>query len=142
VTADQALADAERAGHEIGAGYYRGVLHGVPVAIKDLFWTKDAPAAAGMTIYRDYRPCQDATAVARLRDAGAVILGKLQMTEGAYSDHHPSVTGLLCARSRPPSPTRQPTPPARTSTGRYWHLSWRPAAPSPALPTRKSCCGA
>jgi amidase len=92
VIADQALADAERACREIGAGHHRGVLHGVPIAIKDLFWTKDAPAAAGMTIYRDFWPGQDATAVARLRDAGAVILGKLQMTEGAYSDHHPSVT--------------------------------------------------
>jgi amidase len=92
VIADQALADAERACREIGAGHHRGVLHGVPIAIKDLFWTKDAPAAAGMTIYRDFWPGQDATAVARLRDAGAVIMGKLQMTEGAYSDHHPSVT--------------------------------------------------
>lgn len=92
VMADQALAAAERAGREIAAGQHRGVLHGVPVAIKDLFWTKDAPAAAGMAIYRDFRPGQDATAVARLRDAGAIILGKLQMTEGAYSDHHPSIT--------------------------------------------------
>jgi Asp-tRNA(Asn)/Glu-tRNA(Gln) amidotransferase A subunit family amidase len=74
------------------AGHYRGVLHGVPLAVKDLFWIKDAPAAAGTTIYRDFRPGQDATAVARLRDAGAVFLGKLQMTEGAYSDHHPSIT--------------------------------------------------
>ena len=92
VMADQALAAAERAGREIAAGQHRGVLHGVPVAIKDLFWTKDAPAAAGMAVYRDFRPGQDATAVARLRDAGAIILGKLQMTEGAYSDHHPSIT--------------------------------------------------
>jgi amidase len=92
VMADRALADAERAGREIAAGQHRGVLHGVPVAIKDLLWTKDAPAAAGMAIYRGFRPGQDATAVARLRDAGAIILGKLQMTEGAYSDHHPSIT--------------------------------------------------
>jgi amidase len=92
VLADQALADAERAEREIGAGHYRGVLHGVPLAVKDLFWTKDAPAAAGTTIFRDFRPGQDATAVARLRDAGAVLLGTLQMTEGAYSDHHPSIT--------------------------------------------------
>lgn len=80
VLADHALADAERAGREIATGHYRGPLHGVPVAIKDLFWTKDAPAAAGTIIYRDFRPGQDATAVTRLRDAGAVILGKLQMT--------------------------------------------------------------
>jgi amidase len=45
-----------------------------------------------MAIHRDYCPAADATAVRRLRDAGAVLLGKLQLTEGAYSDHHPSVT--------------------------------------------------
>jgi amidase len=92
VMADQALIDAERAGREIAAGRHRGVLHGVPVAVKDLLWTKDAPTAAGTAIYRGFRSGRDATAVARLRDAGAVILGKLQMTEGAYSDHHPSIT--------------------------------------------------
>lgn len=92
VMADQALAAAERAGREIAAGQHRGVLHGVPVAVKDLLWTKDAPTAAGMAIYRGFRPGQDATAVARLRDGGAIILGKLEMTEGAYSDHHPSIT--------------------------------------------------
>ena len=43
-------------------------------------------------IHRDFVPAEDATAVARLRQAGAVLLGKLQMTEGAYSDHHPAIT--------------------------------------------------
>ena len=89
---DQALAAAERADAEIAAGRYRGPLHGVPLGIKDLFWTKGVPTAAGSTIFRDFVPVQDATAVARLRQAGAVLLGKLQMTEGAYSDHHPAIT--------------------------------------------------
>jgi amidase len=92
VTADVAMAQAEAAEVEIAAGRYRGPLHGVPIAVKDLCWTKGIPTAAGMAIYRDYRPHEDATVVRRLNDAGAVLLGKLQLTEGAYSDHHPSVT--------------------------------------------------
>jgi amidase len=92
VMADVAMAQAEAAETEIAAGRYRGPLHGVPIAVKDLFWTKDAPTAGGMAIHRDFRPVEDATVVRRLKDAGAVLLGKLQMTEGAYSDYHPSVT--------------------------------------------------
>jgi amidase len=92
VMGDVALAQAEAAELEIAAGHYRGPLHGVPIAVKDLFWTEGFPTAAGMAICRDYRPDEDATAVRRLREAGAVLLGKLQLTEGAYSDHHPSVT--------------------------------------------------
>src|SRR6185437_2642048 len=69
----------------------RGPLHGVPIAVKDLCWVRDVPSAHGMTIYRDYRPKEDATVVARLKQSGAVILGKLQQTEGAYADHHPQI---------------------------------------------------
>jgi amidase len=64
-------------------------LHGVPIAIKDLCWTAGITTAAGMQIYKDFVPDQDATVVKRLRDAGAVLLGKLQMTESAFSVHHP-----------------------------------------------------
>jgi amidase len=92
VMADAAMAQAEAAAAEIAAGRYRGPLHGVPIAVKDLCWTKGFPTAAGMAIYKDYRPHEDATVVRRLKEAGAVLLGKLQLTEGAYSDHHPSVT--------------------------------------------------
>lgn len=91
VMASSALEQAHAAGKEIAAGKVRGPLHGVPIAVKDLCWTKDAPTAAGMTIYRDYRPSEDATVVSRLKGAGAVILGKLQLTEGAYADHHPEI---------------------------------------------------
>ena len=91
VMASAALEQAHAAEKEIAAGEVRGPLHGVPIAVKDLCWTKDAPTAAGMTIYRDYRPSEDATVVSRLKEAGAVILGKLQLTEGAYADHHPDI---------------------------------------------------
>jgi amidase len=91
VMASSALEQAHAAEKEIESGKVRGPLHGVPIAVKDLCWTKDAPTAAGLRIYRDNRPTQDATVVARLKEAGAVILGKLQLTEGAYADHHPDI---------------------------------------------------
>src|SRR5687768_684420 len=91
VMAEAAMAQAEIAQAEITAGRYRGPLHGVPIGLKDLFWTKGVPTAGGTAVHRNYRPDQDASAVRRLNEAGAVILGKLQLTEGAYSDHHPSV---------------------------------------------------
>jgi amidase len=92
VMGDAAMAQAEAAHAEIAAGRYRGALHGVPIALKDLFWTKDVPTAAGTAVHRDFRPDEDATVVRRLNQAGAIVLGKLKLTEGAYSDHHPSVT--------------------------------------------------
>ncbi|MDX3968385.1 MAG: amidase [Bradyrhizobium sp.] len=91
VMADSALAEAAAAEKEIASGKIRGPLHGVPMAVKDLCWAKGAPAAHGMTIHCDFRPAEDATVVARLKDAGAIILGKLQQTEGAYADHHPMI---------------------------------------------------
>ena len=92
VMAEAAMAQAGAADAEIAAGRYRGPLHGIPIALKDLFWTKGIPTAAGTAVHRNYRPDEDASVVRRLNEAGAVVLGKLQLTEGAYSDHHPSVS--------------------------------------------------
>lgn len=89
VMADQALANARIAEAELNSGMWRGPLHGVPVAVKDLFNTKDAPTSAGMSIYKDHLPDNDATVVARLYAAGAILLGKLSLTEGAYTNNHP-----------------------------------------------------
>jgi amidase len=91
VTPDAALAQARRAETEIRKGEIRSPLHGVPIAVKDLCWTKDIVTTGGMKIYRTFRPDRDATVVRKLHDAGAVILGKLQTTEGAYADHHPEI---------------------------------------------------
>ena len=91
-TPEQALAAAEVADAEIAAGHHRGPLHGVPLGVKDLLWMKGVPAAAGTIIHRDFVPDADATVITRLKQAGAVLLGKMQMTEGAYSDHHPAIT--------------------------------------------------
>ena len=75
--ADRALAQAATADVEIGAGIYKGPLHGVPIAIKDLCYTTYAPTRAGTMIYKDFLPTYNATVVDRLETAGAVILGKL-----------------------------------------------------------------
>lgn len=87
IARQQALA-AER---EIAAGKYRGVLHGIPIAVKDLCFTVGAPTSAGMPMHRNFIPDFDATVVARLTTAGAIMLGKLHMTEGAFFDHHPQM---------------------------------------------------
>ena len=80
---DQALAQARRAEAEIGQGHYRGPLHGIPVGLKDLFDTKGIRTTAMSRVYRDRVPDEDATAVARLNEAGAILLGKLAMYEFA-----------------------------------------------------------
>ena len=84
VTADAAIAEAKAAETEIAAGKHRGVLHGIPIAHKDLFDTKGVRTTAGMKIFADRVPDTDAAVVEKLRDAGAVSLGKLGMHEAAY----------------------------------------------------------
>ena len=89
VLGERALARAEAADRETAKGISRGPLHGVPVGVKDLCNTRFAPTGAGTTMFRNTTPDHDATVVARLEQGGAVILGKLSMTEGAYTSHHP-----------------------------------------------------
>jgi len=84
VTQDRALADARRCEKEILHGDYRGPLHGVPVALKDLYDTAGVRTTAGSKIYAHRVPDEDATGVARLRAAGAVLLGKTNLHEFAY----------------------------------------------------------
>ncbi len=91
VTPELAMEQARAAEAEIQRGQIRSPLHGVPIAVKDLCWTIGIDTAAGMTIYRDNKPVEDATVVRKLREAGSVLLGKLQLTEGAFADHHPNV---------------------------------------------------
>jgi amidase len=89
VTAERALERARTAETEIGRGAYRGPLHGVPLAVKDLCDTAGVRTTAGTRVMAERVPVRDATVVARLEQAGAVILGKLALTEGAYAEHHP-----------------------------------------------------
>ncbi len=92
VLPESALESARRAEEEIGRGDYRGTLHGVPLAVKDLCAIKGVRTASGTRVMSDHQPDHTATVVERLAGAGAVILGKLQLTEGAYGWHHPDVT--------------------------------------------------
>lgn len=92
VLPELAIEQAGRADAEIKRGEVKGPLHGAPIAVKDLCWTKGYRTAAGMMIYKDFVPDEDATVVRKLRNAGAVLLGKLQLTEGAFADHHPKIT--------------------------------------------------
>jgi Asp-tRNA(Asn)/Glu-tRNA(Gln) amidotransferase A subunit family amidase len=74
----------------LDAGPLRGPLHGLPLGVKDLFDTADAPTTYGSPIYAGHRPSADAAAVALCREAGALVLGKTVSTEFAY--FHPGPT--------------------------------------------------
>ncbi len=106
VTVDRegALAAARQHETEIRNGQYRGALHGIPLGLKDIFFTAGMKTTMGSPIYADYVPEYDATSVRLLKEAGAIILGKVQTTEFA---------------ALAPSPTRNP-----------WHLEHTPGGSS------------
>jgi amidase len=89
VMAESAMAEARQVEAEIAAGNYKGKLHGVPVAVKDLCYTKGVRTMGGLKVLADFVPDFDATVVRLLRDAGAVLLGKLNLTEGAMAGYNP-----------------------------------------------------
>ncbi len=91
VMAEHAMASARGAEEEIVSGRYRGPLHGIPVAVKDLCFTKGVRTMGGMPVLASHIPDFDGTAVARLEAAGAVLLGKLNLTEGAMRAYHPEM---------------------------------------------------
>jgi aspartyl-tRNA(Asn)/glutamyl-tRNA(Gln) amidotransferase subunit A len=104
VTVDRegALAQAAYLDAEAREGRWRGPLHGLPVGLKDIFHVAGLRTTAGARGFADSIPAEDAVSVARLRSAGAVVLGKLQTTEFAYAD---------------PAVTRNPWNPERTPGG-------------------------
>jgi len=84
VTAESALAAARQAEAEIRSGDWRGPLHGIPLALKDLIDTAGARTTAASLLFKDRIPAQDAEIVRRLQAAGAVLLGKQNLHEFAY----------------------------------------------------------
>lgn len=84
VARDEAKAAAREAERAISRGEYRGPLHGIPVGLKDLFATKGLRTTSGTTVWAHHVPSEDAFSVARLKNAGAIIVGKLNMNELAF----------------------------------------------------------
>jgi len=106
VLADTALERAQQAGAELASGDDRGPLHGIPVVVKDLMAVRGAPTGFGSAVGRVARAERDAAVVARLRRAGAVLLGKTNLLEFAYGAVNPAV-----------GPTRNPHDLGRTAGG-------------------------
>jgi aspartyl-tRNA(Asn)/glutamyl-tRNA(Gln) amidotransferase subunit A len=89
VMREQALADAERAERELRTGLYRGPLHGIPIAVKDLIAVKDVRLTAGSKVLANNIARGDATVVELLRKAGAIIIGETNTHEFAYGTYTP-----------------------------------------------------
>ncbi|MFC1966072.1 amidase [Chloroflexota bacterium] len=90
VDREGALEAASRLEQELRRGKPRGRLHGIPIGIKDIFYTAGLRTEAGSRAWSGFVPTYDATTVARLKEAGAIILGKTHTTEGAYFDPAPT----------------------------------------------------
>lgn len=112
VLKDAALAEARRAEQEIAGGAYRGPLHGVPVAVKDLINVAGARTTGGSKILADYVPQEDAPCIEGLRAAGAVIFGKTGMHEFAYGP-----TGINVHYGTPRNPWDRERVPGGSSSG-------------------------
>ncbi len=106
---DQARQSARQAEKEIQSGRYLGPLHGIPFGLKDLYYVKGIRNTSGSKIYDDFIPEYDSTIALRLKKAGAILLGKLNMHPLAYGPtgeneeyghmHNPWNTGLIAGGS-------------------------------------------
>ena len=85
ITREEALRAAREAEQEIMQGNLRGPMHGVPIAVKDQMWTKGIRTTGGSRILADFVPDEDATVIAKLKEAGAVLLGKTNLSEFAVT---------------------------------------------------------
>jgi aspartyl-tRNA(Asn)/glutamyl-tRNA(Gln) amidotransferase subunit A len=84
VTGEQAWVTAHERDEELATGKDRGPFHGIPVALKDLFYTRGVKTTAGSLVYKDFIPTYDATVVERLHEAGAISIGKTNLHEIAF----------------------------------------------------------
>ncbi len=116
---DAALAEARRCEVDLRNNSFRGPLHGIPIGLKDIFFTRGLRTTAGSRIFADFVPDRDARAVQKLKEAGAIILGKTVTAEFATFD---------------PGPTRNP-----------WNLEHTPggsSSGSAAAVAARMCAGA
>jgi aspartyl-tRNA(Asn)/glutamyl-tRNA(Gln) amidotransferase subunit A len=112
VLQEGALAAATAMEQEIARGQYRGPLHGIPIALKDLVMTRGVRTTCGSRILRDWIPDVDATVARRLAEAGAILLGKLNMHEFAYGP-----TGVNPHYGTPRNPWDRQRIPGGSSSG-------------------------
>lgn len=89
VAADQAMEAARAAEREIQQGRYRGPLHGIPVGVKDTYYTKGIPTTAASPVLKDFIPDVDCTIVERMKEAGAILIGKLNLPEFSFGGYTP-----------------------------------------------------
>ena len=124
VLPEEARADARAAEAEIAADRYRGSLHGIPIGLKDIYETAGVATTGHSKVMQDHVPRADAFSLARLRDAGAIVMGKLATHEFAFGG--PSFD--------------LPWPPARNP----WDTAASPAArrAEPAPRSRRGWCSA
>ena len=128
---DQAMADAQTAETEISRGDYRGPMHGIPIALKDLYDTKGVLTTASSRVMANRVPNEDATTTARLKAAGGILLGKLGMHEFALGGPDPT-----CGFVLPRNPWNTDHTPGGSSSG-----SGVAAAAGLAMGTLGSCTG-
>ena len=91
VDREEVLGAASRAQEAIARGESLGALHGVPIGLKDIFYTAGMKTTACSPLYADFVPDYDATVVAKLKEAGAIVLGKAVTTEFATADPSPTL---------------------------------------------------
>jgi aspartyl-tRNA(Asn)/glutamyl-tRNA(Gln) amidotransferase subunit A len=125
VLADQARADARAAETEIKTGKYRGPLHGIPIGLKDIYETAGVATTGHSKVMQDHVPKADAFSVTRLRDAGAIVMGKLATHEFAFGGPSFDLPWPPARNpgTRPASPAARRAAPARR---------WRRGSCSPA----------
>ncbi len=97
VNDEEACQMAREAEQEVLQGHYRGPMHGIPIAVQDQLWTRGLRTTGGSRIFADFIPKEDATVIAKLKQAGAILLGKTNLTEFA-------ITALSHAFSTPRNP--------------------------------------
>ena len=138
---DSALAQAHRAEDEIRAGNWRGPLHGIPIGLKDLIDTAGVRTTCASALFLDRVPTEDAEIVGRLKNAGAVLIGKQNMQEFAYGGtstssyfgavHNPwdieRILPLFRLRLSPPecaSLQLEPIPAVRSASPQHSAVLW------------------
>ena len=110
VMTETAMDQAQIAEQQIMSGNYLGFLHGIPIALKDLCYTKGVRTMGGTAVLENFKPTYDATVVERFRESGAILLGKLNLTEGAMAGYNPK-------RQVPQNPWKEDHWPGASSSG-------------------------